>query len=168
MASDSTSAPTPWSDAAAAEAMTQLLVMYPTNVTVSMSRSRSQANRSVPAKTLPCLLGDRGPGVGAAALDLRVQGGAGRARVEHGRPGAGGVLHDHDREAGGRRRVDRRGDVRQGLGVGRVLDLERTVEVLLLDVDDDERAAGLVMVGCPSGEVGDGRRRRHGTARLPP
>jgi hypothetical protein len=52
------------------------------------------------------------------------------------------MLNDDDRDVVGCGHVDRSDDVGERLPPGRVLNLERSVEVLLLDIDDNKGTAG--------------------------
>lgn len=88
----------------------------------------------------PVLLHDRLPCAGSTAVDLGVQLETRLLRVEDRSADTHRVLHDHDGESLVIGDIDRRRDLRQGLGVRRVLDLQRAAEVLLLDVDDDKGA----------------------------
>src|SRR5699024_4542683 len=86
-------------------------------------------------------LDDSLPRLAAAGGDLGVQRESRGGGVEDGRTLSPGVLDRQDRGTGGVRGIDRSQDLGQGVGMGRELNLQRTAEVLLLDVDEDEGAA---------------------------
>jgi transcriptional regulator GlxA family with amidase domain len=80
--------------------------------------------------------------VGGAAGDLGVQLPGGRAPVEDGRAGRRRVLHDDDRHRGRARGVDGARDVGERAVGRRELDRQVAREIFVLDVDDEEGAAG--------------------------
>ena len=142
MASDSTSTANPSSSAAAAVAMSQLLVMKPTIVIVSTPCSASQAATSVPANTLALSLVTR---FYAGATRLATSGWSCQLAEPSAKTGAPSGswcwTTTTGRSPAAATSMARVTLFSERLSPG-VLDLKDAVEVLLLDVDDDEGAAG--------------------------